>query len=320
MNYADYPRPAPPQPGLPKGWQATEYMYSATSKSAGKTYIRFHSDEVKKRNVCGVRQAVQFDAEFRGWDVAAALREHERQVEETKLRDKMEKERLGHLKGAARDEASTKFQLTFGPLEASTIKMFPGWRIEVKFLPVSGQTHATYFDDTGKSFGTIKDIEAMLGARLLWDESRIVSMVNDARAKVLDQGVQSARSEFHAKRAVEGTDHLVVGDMTAARLSLPKKRKLGFQGYVLEPGAVDGTWRILPDDVFDDTSLDLEAITPKVEESGWSCEARAKGSRTFSGSIKFTLFSTAELLVEVQEQHHAATVAALYIGTWLAIA
>ena len=45
--------------GLPAGWKGIEQAYGPTSKSAGKTYVRYSSLDGRHRSLLGPKQIVQ---------------------------------------------------------------------------------------------------------------------------------------------------------------------------------------------------------------------------------------------------------------------
>merc|ERR1719316_1544271 len=47
------------------------------------------------------------------------------------------------------------------------VQAFPGWKYEFTYSNNSGQTHVTYWDAEGNKWTLLKDIEAMLGNRMM---------------------------------------------------------------------------------------------------------------------------------------------------------
>mmetsp|Transcript_47121 Transcript_47121/g.108926 ORF Transcript_47121/g.108926 Transcript_47121/m.108926 type:complete len:399 (+) Transcript_47121:183-1379(+) len=172
-----YPRDLPGYVGLPPGWKGVEFAYGSTSKSAGKTYIRFFSLNGKHRAIGSVRAAYMKHAEDQGLDPSVG----ERDFEAMRAREKEEKELAGRIAGERKEEAVAAFESKFGKLEAAVVPKIPGWTYVAKLVD-SGQTHVTYFSPEGTSFGTVKAIEAFFGLRLIHrNDDDVSAVINAAR-------------------------------------------------------------------------------------------------------------------------------------------
>jgi len=175
-----YPREVAPPIGLPPGWKAIERAYGPGSKSAGKTYTRYDGPNGVPKTLSSVKLAIERDCEARGLDLAEALVAYEKALEEDKERKQQEREASGHLVGEKREEAISAFHAKYGTLDGCTVAMLPGWKGKVGYSEGSGQTHVIYISPDLRSFGTIRQIEAFFGARVLAGEE--LSLVGEARA------------------------------------------------------------------------------------------------------------------------------------------
>merc|ERR1712187_1032424 len=96
--------------------------------------------------------------------------------------------------GERLEQAIGEFEKICGKLEAWVIPEIPGWSFQTKYLPVSGQTHVTYYSPEDKPYGTVRAVEGCLGIRLLNGE-----MVGDM--------IEQARQAFIQKHGTQTPDY-----------------------------------------------------------------------------------------------------------------
>jgi len=202
----NYPREVAGPPGLPPGWKAIERAYSQSSKSFGRTYIRYDSPSGKHKTLSSVKLCVQKDAEDKGLDVEKAVKEFERAQQEAKDAKQKEREEAGQMAGAKREEAVEAFRAKFGELNGATVAKLPGWHAESIYRETCGQTAVTYFSPEGKAYGTVKSVEAFFGMQVL--AGREIDCIREARANVQvdDHGkpINEVRREITINRNLDG--------------------------------------------------------------------------------------------------------------------
>jgi len=203
---AKYPREVAPPLGLPSGWKAVERAYTASSKSYGRTYIRYDSLNGKHKTLSSVKLCIQKDAEDKGQNPDKAVKAWEKSVEDMKEAKKKEKEDAGMLAGEKRDQAVEAFRAKYGALDGATVCNLPGWRAESIYRESCQQTAVTYYSPEGKPYGTVKSIEAFFGIKVL--AGNVVPAVELARSKVAvdEKGrpINEARKEINNVRTMEG--------------------------------------------------------------------------------------------------------------------
>jgi len=311
---SSYPRQVPNPDFLPPGWKTQEFMYKSGS-CLGKTYIRFASIDGRFRNIQSVKAAVKEQAMADGQSVDAAVALLEQKKLEQKAWKEEKLKEQGILKGAEREEAIEVFRTTHCELTGAMVAQFPGWTSHAKRLENCGQVSMTYFDDKGKPWKLIKDIQAALGGRLMRGES--MPWIGEA-IRQLD-GPKKFGSNPARAFVVEG-DPL---DATAKRLKrealLPVNMRLDKAYHLKPPSEGRSVWTVIPHDIFDDCSLNLDAITPRVEAAGFTCKKRSKDAYTFSGPRlgDVRLCQTGEMLVDSGDQRAILKIAEQYCGTWL---
>lgn len=151
--------------GTPKGWQAIEKVYGS-GNYAGKTYVRWQGGIGNHRNVLSLKAALKLHAKDQGNDPDEAVRQYEQQKEEKKEAMAKAREEAGYLKGQKREEAIAAFRKLHDPLTGAVVCSLPGWRGESKLLEGCGQLCARYYDDEGRVYALLKDIEALFGMKL----------------------------------------------------------------------------------------------------------------------------------------------------------
>jgi len=109
----------------------------------------------------------------------------------------VEQEKRKKLAVEKREMAIAHFRDAHGQLTGAIVCCFPGWRGVSKYLEVSGQQVAMYYDPEGRKFSLLKDIEQMFGTRML--EGQPIPDIDAARnnVKVDENGrtVNVARQE-----------------------------------------------------------------------------------------------------------------------------
>jgi len=214
-----YPRDVPFVDGMPDGWKAVEKMYMS-GKYQGNTYIRFYSKDGRHKHILSVKAAIQKDAEDKGKNPMAAVAEYERLQQEKRDAAAREREQAGILKGEKRESAVTLFRDKFGPLDGSTVQVFPGWETSYEYLPSCQQTHVTYTDTDGRKWKLLKDIEACFGSRMQAGED-LTEFIGTARKQKDTAPGNDARIE--AARIGKETGTRVETSRTASKaVALPE--------------------------------------------------------------------------------------------------
>mmetsp|Transcript_57854 Transcript_57854/g.176221 ORF Transcript_57854/g.176221 Transcript_57854/m.176221 type:complete len:406 (-) Transcript_57854:86-1303(-) len=238
-----YPREVPRPDGLPEGWTAIEYAYK-TGKCVGKTYIRFNSP-TKKDNIGSVKLAIRQHAINLGksWDEATEEAEEWQRQQAAKKQE--EREACGYVSPEMRDEAITAFRVKYGALDGATTAKLTGWQALSLFRETCGQTQVIYVNPQGKRFGTVKDVEASLGVRVLRGEE--ITEVAEARSKIKvdDKGraIHDARVNVALTRTAEDVarekeemkrqreQQVMLGKLASSK----KNRTVGPESYVERP-------------------------------------------------------------------------------------
>merc|ERR1712048_138144 len=70
-------------PGLPPGWYGTEYAFSATSKSSGKTYITYSTSDGKHKGKGGVTEVFRLYCRDHGLDYEKEYGEYVKSQKQT---------------------------------------------------------------------------------------------------------------------------------------------------------------------------------------------------------------------------------------------
>ena len=191
----------------------------ASSKSSGQTYIRFNSPDGKHKHVGSVPKAVELEAIDKGQDTQKALAAYKDALQEVQRKEKEEREKITGM-GPEREQAVEKFRSKYGKLEATALVKMKGWTHKASFLEVSEQTHVIYISPEGRSFGTIKQVEAMLGFRLMAGED-LGSLVQDARQAATDEWGDMSDKVNPLRRTSDGTtlkEAVDSGEFTAHEL------------------------------------------------------------------------------------------------------
>mmetsp|Transcript_16429 Transcript_16429/g.35461 ORF Transcript_16429/g.35461 Transcript_16429/m.35461 type:complete len:401 (-) Transcript_16429:94-1296(-) len=185
-----YPREVP-QEGLPPGWKAIEKAYGSSSKSAGKTYIRFFSDDGSHSSVLTMARVFELHCQDNGGDPAAMLENYKKLMAEKRERmaeqSRKDREARGIMKGENREAAIQRFRDRFGQLTGAWAFQFPGWRTRWHFQPNCNQTMIEYLDPEGNSFKLLKDVECALQLRMEASpeaETELSEMIKQAEADI----------------------------------------------------------------------------------------------------------------------------------------
>ncbi|CAE8597027.1 unnamed protein product [Polarella glacialis] len=176
-----------PPPGLPQGWQAVEKMFLA-GKHAGGTYIRYQGGLKNTKGLYSVKKAIEKDAQDRGLDAQAELAKYEQLKKAQADEKERERKRNDMVKGEKFEQFVDAFESEFGKLEAAVVPKIPGWTCVVKYLPISGQTHVSYISPECKSYGVLKQVEAVFGHRVLnGDLAEVKTLIEKARADFIKE-------------------------------------------------------------------------------------------------------------------------------------
>jgi hypothetical protein len=93
------------------------------------------------------------------------------------------------------------------------------------------------------------------------------------------------------------------------------ERVMSEAGFVLEMCSGKAAWTIIPSD---NITIDLDAVTKRIEEAGWNCTIRNRLCNIFIGKAGLTLFPSGRLLVKSGDEELARKIGALHVETWLA--
>mmetsp|Transcript_61140 Transcript_61140/g.162437 ORF Transcript_61140/g.162437 Transcript_61140/m.162437 type:complete len:320 (-) Transcript_61140:107-1066(-) len=309
-----YPRQIPNPDLLPEGWKTIEYMYK-TGNYVGKTYTRFQSIDGRFKHILSVKAAVKTVAEANGEDVEKVLEEFDRKKKDMQMLEKMgneaKRKEAGIVKGQDREDAIEEFRSRFGDLTGGMVASFPGWTSHAKLLENCGQVSMTYFDETGKSWKLIKDIQAYFGLRLKKGEDMPWLRECIESAGGMKRDYNPARANITSEDPPE-----TVKKMKREAASVPEIYRLS-KAYTLRPPQGGGNdWIVTPENVFDESSLDLKAMSERLEKLGYTCK-RGSSVCSFSGPARFKLNKAGELLVDGGDQKAILQLAELYCGTWL---
>lgn len=207
--------------GLPPGWTAVEFAFKSGTQ-LGRTYVRFNSP-IKKDALCTVKKAIEKDALNRGLgaeEAARLVKEFEDRKAAEKERKQKEREEEGFLKGGKREEAVEAFRAKYGQLDGGTVANLPGWEAKSMFRETCGQVAVTYFNEHGRGFVTIKDVEAMFGVQVLKGKELDCIAVARSRLQVDEKG-----------RAINVARHDISMTRTAEDSVALKKRRSGLDSY-----------------------------------------------------------------------------------------
>ncbi|CAE8646331.1 unnamed protein product [Polarella glacialis] len=170
INGIQYPRDVPVPEGCPEGWKGVEQAYGPASKTAGKTYIRYHSLDGKHKSLMGPKQIVQAHCTDKNipWEPEYAKYEkamEDRRDAEAEIRN-AEREARGFAEGAKREEMIALSRARYGDLTGEIVFGFPGWKCRWDLLPESQQTPKTFTAPDGLQWKLLKDVECMFGTRI----------------------------------------------------------------------------------------------------------------------------------------------------------
>mmetsp|Transcript_36859 Transcript_36859/g.70882 ORF Transcript_36859/g.70882 Transcript_36859/m.70882 type:complete len:394 (+) Transcript_36859:1-1182(+) len=147
---------------MPSGWKGVEKQYGPTSKCAGQTYIRWYSLDGRHKHVCTIKEVIKLDCKSKGLDPDEHIRAFEEKRKQEAEERKAEREQMGHLKGAAREDAINRFEQTFGKLSGPVVFSFPGWTTRWHYQPNCDQVMVEYVDTEGNSWKLLRDLECYL--------------------------------------------------------------------------------------------------------------------------------------------------------------
>jgi hypothetical protein len=85
-------------------------------------------------------------------------------------------------------------------------------------------------------------------------------------------------------------------------------------GFVLEMCSGKAAWTIIP---ADNIAIDLERVSKRIEEAGWTCTIRNRLCYVFVGKAGLTLFPSGRLLVKSGDEEFARKIAARHVEIWL---
>lgn len=87
------------------------------------------------------------------------------------------------------------------------------------------------------------------------------------------------------------------------------------EDYLLEMCSGRAAWTVVPESI---SSIDLEAVTARIEAEGWTCTLRNRLCCTFSGEANITLYPSGKLLVKTADRAIAERIAIHHMTVWLA--
>jgi len=247
-----------PPPGLPAGWRAVEKAYTENSSYFGQTYIRYHSPDDKHRSVSSVNKAIELHAKDNGHDPKKAV---QRFQEEAK-REKVARERERG-QGEDREVAVKTFRDRYGGLEATTCAKLEGWTYKTSFQEVSGQTQVLYISEKEDGFGTLKQVEAALGYRMM-DGHNLDKLVADARAAAREMwGDQVDSKQFNPlRRTSDGLclqEAVNSGELAASQLR-------GVQVHEVESHSAEMARRVVKDADYEPSDLVLGELPKPLND------------------------------------------------------
>lgn len=225
INGVDYPRVVPCPDGFPPGWKGVEQSYSETSKSWGKTYVRYSSLDGKHKHVSTPRGVIKAHCEDHGLDFDIEYAKYEKAEKEKAEAKEREREARGLAKGQKREDMIAISRNHFGELNGETVFGFPGWRCRWDFLPDSQQTPKTFTDPEGREFKLLKDLECMLGTVI----SEAGGSVPSEMAAMIEAGKNNveAHALFHTgsarARETEGSVELTA-DTSEVKIETKEQR------------------------------------------------------------------------------------------------
>ncbi len=87
------------------------------------------------------------------------------------------------------------------------------------------------------------------------------------------------------------------------------------EGFLLEMCSGRAAWTVLPENL---DGIDLEMVTARIENEGWTCTLRNRLCCTFTGEAEITLFPSGKLLVKSGDREVAERIAIHHMRVWLA--
>eukprot|EP00930_Biecheleria_cincta_P054418 TRINITY_DN4052_c0_g1_i1.p1 TRINITY_DN4052_c0_g1~~TRINITY_DN4052_c0_g1_i1.p1 ORF type:complete len:731 (+),score=110.09 TRINITY_DN4052_c0_g1_i1:96-2288(+) len=191
INGITYPRDVAAPEGFPPGWKGVEQVFGENSKLAGKTYVRWSSENGKHRAIPNTTKVWQLHCQDHGLDFDTEYAKYERFLQEKAEERAREQEMRGTVpKGPKRDEYIALSQKHFGELTGPICFALPGWSCRWDLLPDSQQTPKTMKDPDGREYKLVVDIECKFGASI----TRAGGVVPDELAAA----VEAAKNNFEA--------------------------------------------------------------------------------------------------------------------------
>ena len=165
-----YPRDVPVLEGMPSGWKGVEQAYGQSSRSAGKTYIRYHSLDGRHRQMMTPKQVIEKHCDDNGLVFSVEYAKYEDVVKAKK-------------DAAERDDRIALSKAVLGHLTGPLCLGLPGWKCRWEFLPESKETQ-TFLDDVGREWKLLKDVECWFGTALHGggeEAFKVIAMVEAAK-------------------------------------------------------------------------------------------------------------------------------------------
>eukprot|EP00930_Biecheleria_cincta_P096789 TRINITY_DN8858_c0_g1_i1.p1 TRINITY_DN8858_c0_g1~~TRINITY_DN8858_c0_g1_i1.p1 ORF type:complete len:749 (-),score=115.44 TRINITY_DN8858_c0_g1_i1:11-2158(-) len=166
VNGIDYPRDVQCPDGFPPGWKGVEQAYGESSKSWGRTYVRYYSLDGKHRALTTPKGVIAAHCEDHGLDYDAEYAKYEKAQKDKAEAKQREMEAKGRATGDRREEMIAVSRHHFGELTGEIVFGFPGWRCRWDFLPESQQVAKAFTDPEDREFKLLKAVECMLGTRI----------------------------------------------------------------------------------------------------------------------------------------------------------
>ena len=85
-------------------------------------------------------------------------------------------------------------------------------------------------------------------------------------------------------------------------------------GFELRACRGKAGWEVIPRGV---KSIDLDAVSSRIEQSGWDCTLRNRLCHTFGGEVNLTLYPSGKLMVKSNDLEAVDRIAELLIDSWI---
>ena len=205
-----------------------------------------------------MNKAIELHAKDNGHDPKKAV---QRFQEEAK-REKVARERERG-QGEDREVAVKTFRDRYGGLEATTCAKLEGWTYKTSFQEVSGQTQVLYISEKEDGFGTLKQVEAALGYRMM-DGHNLDKLVADARAAAREMwGDQVDSKQFNPlRRTSDGLclqEAVNSGELAASQLR-------GVQVHEVESHSAEMARRVVKDADYEPSDLVLGELPKPLND------------------------------------------------------